>query len=309
MIMTYIRNHLTEQKLNRISSFVILCNVILIGIESSIRENGTADFVFACIDVLCVAYFSFEIGWRIFVFPNSIASLRTALKKLKEKPKEDISTLEESERQQQIDILEKWFWLLFDGLLVFGSWVAFAKHFITHPEVIMILRILRIIRIFRIFSISDYLKNIEKKIAAVIPTITIFLVLIFFLVYTYAILGMNLYNFHQFEHLDFSNLYEAMLHLFMLMTNGWSDILNELRTYKAINPLISDFYIISFFIFSVLITLNVFLAVMTSGIQDRIAKEKQQKQENSPTEKGLKSEIEALKKSIDALRKEMEKGK
>jgi uncharacterized protein YlxW (UPF0749 family) len=99
-----------------------------------------------------------------------------------------------------------------------------------------------------------------------------------------------------------------MLNLFMLMTNGWSGILNELRAYDAINPLITDFYVISFFIFSVMITLNVFLAVMTSGIQDRLAKEKNQKpQEHMMEISELQKEITALKRSIESLREALDK--
>jgi voltage-gated sodium channel len=295
-----------EKLLNRISGIIILLNVILIGIESSIRGNLTADWVFTVLDIVFVGYFTVEIGFRIFKLRPAVSELKQAVKQLINHYKSQ-EILDEVDREKSVEVIEKWVWLLFDTLLVLGSWIAFAKHFVTHPELIMLLRILRILRIFRIFSISDYIKNIEKKIAAVIPTISIFLILIFLLVYTYAILGMNLYSFHRFENLDFSNLYEAMLNLFMLMTNGWSGILNELRSYDAINPLITDIYVISFFIFSVMITLNVFIAVMTSGIQDRLVKEKNQKPQGQKTENSdLQKEISALKKSIESLREALD---
>ncbi len=298
-----------EKLLNRISGIIILLNVILIGIESSIRGNLTADWVFTVLDIVFVGYFTVEIGFRIFKLRPAVSELKQAVKQLINHYKSQ-EILDEVDREKSVEVIEKWVWLLFDTLLVLGSWIAFAKHFVTHPELIMLLRILRILRIFRIFSISDYIKNIEKKIAAVIPTISIFLLLIFLLVYTYAILGMNLYNFHRFENLDFSNLYEAMLNLFMLMTNGWSGILNELRAYDAINPLITDFYVISFFIFSVMITLNVFIAVMTSGIQDRLAKEKTQKPQGPiPENSDLQQEIASLKQSIEMLRETLERKK
>jgi voltage-gated sodium channel len=296
-----------EKLLNRISGIIILLNVILIGIECSIRGNLTADWVFSVLDIVFVGYFTFEIGFRIFKLRPAVSEIKQAGKQLINHCKE-LKILDEVALEKSVEVFEKWVWLLFDSFLVLASWIAFAKHFVTHPELIMLLRILRILRIFRIFSISDYIKNIEKKIAAVIPTISIFLILIFLLVYTYAILGMNLYNFHRFENLDFSNLYEAMLNLFMLMTNGWSGILNELRAYDAINPLITDFYVISFFIFSVMITLNVFLAVMTSGIQDRLAKEKNQKPQGQMSENSdIQQEIASLKKSIEALREALDR--
>ncbi len=193
-----------EKLLNRISGIIILLNVILIGIESSIRGNLTADWVFTVLDIVFVGYFTVEIGFRIFKLRPAVSELKQAVKQLINHYKSQ-EILDEVDREKSVEVIEKWVWLLFDTLLVLGSWIAFAKHFVTHPELIMLLRILRILRIFRIFSISDYIKNIEKKIAAVIPTISIFLLLIFLLVYTYAILGMNLYNFHRFENLDFSN--------------------------------------------------------------------------------------------------------
>ncbi len=54
------------------------------------------------------------------------------------------------------------------------------------------------------------------------------------------------------------------------MTNSWSSTLTELRTAENVSSLVSDIYIISFFVFSVLITLNIFLAVMTSQIQSKL---------------------------------------
>ncbi len=264
-----------RNRLNNISGLVIVFNAILIGIEASIRNSASLNQLFDIIDILFVFYFTYEIIARYRYEDTTLKHLVNAIKGAvnyyrTKQPSTELETISET--------FETWFWLIFDTVLVLASWIAFAKHFIRHPEIILILRMLRIFRIFRIFSISDYIKNIEKKIIAVIPTISIFLVLIFLLIYTYAILGMNLYEFHKFDTIDFSNLYQAMLNLFMLMTNGWSGVLTDLRSYHAINPIITDIYVISFFIFSVMITLNVFLAVMTSGIQDRINEEKEKEQ-------------------------------
>jgi ABC-type multidrug transport system permease subunit len=118
---------------------------------------------------------------------------------------------------------------------------------------------------------------------------------------------MNLYEFHKFDTIDFSNLYQAMLNLFMLMTNGWSSVLTDLRSYHAINPIITDIYVISFFIFSVMITLNVFIAVMTSGIQDRINVEKEQKiKQNSREPKHTEDPI-TLEEKIDRMNEQLKR--
>jgi hypothetical protein len=291
-----------RNRLNKISGLIIVLNAILIGIEASIRNSTSLNQLFDVIDILFVLYFTYEIIARYRIEDTTITHLINAIKGAFNYYR----TKQPSSQLERISgTFETWFWLIFDTVLVVASWIAFAKHFIRHPEIILILRMLRIFRIFRIFSISDYIKNIEKKIIAVIPTISIFLVLIFLLIYTYAILGMNLYEFHQFDTIDFSNLYQAMLNLFMLMTNGWSGVLTDLRSYDAINPIITDIYVISFFIFSVMITLNVFLAVMTSGIQDRINEEKEQKIKQNSTASDSPEEAITLEEKIDRMNEQL----
>jgi len=293
-----------RNRLNKISGLVIVFNAILIGIEASIRNSATLNQLFDIIDILFVLYFTYEIIAR-YRFED------TTLKHLVNAIKGSFNYYRTKQHSTELESIsgtfETWFWLIFDTVLVLASWIAFAKHFIRHPEIILILRMLRIFRIFRIFSISEYIKNIEKKIIAVIPTISIFLVLIFLLIYTYAILGMNLYEFHKFDSIDFSNLYQAMLNLFMLMTNGWSGVLTDLRSYHAINPIITDIYVISFFIFSVMITLNVFLAVMTSGIQDRINEEKEQKLKQKTTASKQPEGPLTLEEKIDYMNEQLKR--
>jgi hypothetical protein len=276
----------------------------LIGIEASIRNSIALNQLYDVIDILFVLYFTYEIIARYRFEDTTITHLVNAIKGAFN----HYRTKQQSTELETISgTFETWFWLVFDTVLVVASWIAFAKHFIRHPEIMLMLRMLRVFRIFRIFSISDYIRNIEKKIIAVIPTISIFLVLIFLLIYTYAILGMNLYEFHQFDTIDFSNLYQAMLNLFMLMTNEWSGVLTDLRSYNAINPIITDIYVISFFIFSVMITLNVFLAVMTSGIQDRINEEKQQKLKQNSTESKHPEGPLTLEEKIDRMNEQLKR--
>ena len=95
---------ISEQNLNRFSSFIILCNVILIGIESSIRDNSTADFVFGCFDILFVAYFTFEIGIRIFKFRPALSELKQAGKQLINHYKEQ-PILDEENREKSVEVI------------------------------------------------------------------------------------------------------------------------------------------------------------------------------------------------------------
>ena len=266
---------LITERINKISSFIILLNAIFIGLEANFRNDAFINSFFDFVYVLFVCYFTIEILIRIKNFNwGYISTFFSYLFRaiFINKPQH---LGKASQRDNLSGYGFDFFWICFDLIIVVASWVAFGKHFIKHPEIVLILRMLRIFRIFKIFHLSESIQKIERKIIAVIPTISTFLILIFLVIYTYAIIGMNLYEFKQFKSINFTNVYSAMMDLFLSMTNGWAGILRDLHTSDAVSPVISDIYITSFFIFSVMITLNVFLAVMTSGIQDRINEEKE----------------------------------
>jgi voltage-gated sodium channel len=253
----------------------------MIGIEASFHAKIAFQNTFNFIDILIVFYFTFEIYYRIKKVNYSfITFLNEVYFGLSPKKKET--------RKLSTEILEEWLWILFDLSLVTLSYVSFFRHFFEHPQLLLILRMFRVFRIFRVFELSESLKRIEKKIISVVPTIFTFFFLIVLLLYTYSIVGMYLYNFKTFETIDFSSVYHTMTSLFVLMTNGWSDTLFELRKVNEIAPIFTDIYVISFFLFSVIITLNVFLAVMTSQIQEK-----------------LEEDIESIKQVDEAIQSEI----
>jgi hypothetical protein len=213
--------------------------------------------------------------------------------------------------EYQTMIIEESFWILFDLTLVIMGYLSFLRHLFDHTEVIMILRMFRIFRIFRVFELSERLKEIEKKIFSVIPTIVTFLALIFLIIYSYAIIGMYLYNFKTFHNIDFSNLYGAITGLFTLMTNDWASTLAELRGAEHVSSIVSEIYIISFFVFSVLITLNIFLAVMTSQIQEKLVKkiDTLNEKEDNMLKSDIKQDekIELLHQKLDQIMDKIER--
>jgi voltage-gated sodium channel len=284
------------KKLNTWSSIFIIFSAVLLGIETTMHHEIEKLDVFTIFDILIIIYFTIEIvlrykysrDYHIKDFIRIILGL-TQIKKEKARPS-----------AQDLKIIEHWLWFIFDFLLVIFGYLSFIRHFIDHPQLILMLRLFRIFRILRIFELDETLKNIEKKIISVIPTIITFLVLIFLILYSYAIIGMNLYDYKKLESLDFTNLYTSMMSLFIMMTNGWATPLIELKTNSTIPSVMSDIYVISFFIFSVLVTLNVFLAVMTSQIQEKLNAD--QKIIKSDLNGIIQSEIE-IKESIDEIEK------
>ena len=295
--------------INKLSALFIIISAISIGIEASLNAKEQFLNVFYILDIFIIAYFSFELVVRIVFNDKPLKQFLPALKNYLSKEKK--SNLEEDRA-----LIEEWMWLIFDGLLVIMGFIALFRHLVEHPQLILLLRLFRVFRIFRIFELNQTLKDIEKKIISVVPTIATFLVLIFLILYAYAIVGMYMYDFQKYETIDFSGVYAAMTSLFVMMTNGWSDTLIELRSHHIVPNIYSDIYIISFFIFSVLVTLNVFLAVMTSQIQDKLAKEiaddhnellEKDKQILS-AEHSQQKEIQELNAKLDAILERLNKG-
>jgi hypothetical protein len=284
-----------QQNLNKISAFVIILSAFLIGIETSFRDEENLKVIFRITDILIFIYFSLEIIFRIFSSKSSVSDFfKTIISKVKVE-----SNVVEKEKEN--DIIEEWLWIAFDFSLVVLSLLSFLRHFLEHPQLVLILRLFGVFRIFRVFELNDTLKRIERKIISVIPTILTFFFLIALMIYTYSIVGMHLYNYEKFQYIDFSNLYSSMTSLFILMTNGWSNVLFELRQVDHVAILVTDVYVISFFIFSVLITLNVFLAVMTSQIEEKLTDDLKKMKES---DEEIKSEIIKL-DQIDKIENEV----
>ena len=294
--------------INKISALFIIISAISIGIEASLNAKDQFLNAFYFLDIVIIAYFAFELVVRISYNDKPLKEFLPAFKTyLSAKNKDDL------EREKAL--IEEWMWIVFDGLLVVMGFIALFRHLVEHPQLILLLRLFRVFRIFRIFELNQTLKDIEKKIISVVPTIATFLVLIFLILYAYAIVGMYMYDFQKYDTIDFSGVYAAMTSLFVMMTNGWSDTLVELRSHLMVPNIYSDIYIISFFIFSVLVTLNVFLAVMTSQIQDKLVKDiaEDHKELNDADDKIIKmerkqqSEILELNEKLDAILKRLEK--
>lgn len=294
--------------INKLSALFIIISAISIGIEASLNAKEQFLNVFYVLDIFIIAYFTFELVVRVGYNDKPLKQFFPALKSYLAKEKKVNLDAEKA-------LIEEWLWLIFDGMLVIMGFIALFRHLVEHPQLILLLRLFRVFRIFRIFELNQTLKDIEKKIISVVPTIATFLVLIFLILYAYAIVGMYMYDFQKYETIDFSGVYAAMTSLFVMMTNGWSDTLIELRSHHIVPNIYSDIYIISFFIFSVLVTLNVFLAVMTSQIQDKIekdlAKDKEELLENDQeilrAESLQQTQIKALNEKLDSILKQLEK--
>jgi hypothetical protein len=148
---------------------------------------------------------------------------------------------------------------------------------------------------FRIFSIFPGIRSIEQKILGAIETVVLFGFFSILIIYVYAVVGMNLFEFNRIGIMNFENLYEAMVSMFVLITNDWADAWRTTRhQYPALPSIVVDIYFFSFIGFAVIFTLNVFIAVMTSQIEQRFSSE-------------FNRRVQNFEENIDSIREEEQK--
>lgn len=285
---------------------IILCSIVL-GIETA-YAGSTMNVWFIAIDTIFVAYFTFEITIR-FLSERYWLHFFRLFRFVKEKS-------EDGNPIKVLKIEENGFWNWFDLIVVFVSIVGSLLHFLDHPELLAITRLFRIFRVLRLFEISEKLKIVEKKILSIIPTVLSFAMLLFILIYIYVIIGMHLFEFQTNEKADFSSIWGSFLALFQIMTlDGWSDVMNALNPNQMVVPLwFGKLYFVSFVILTAIITFNVFIAILTSQVEDRLKEDlerheqeisKTAHQESAQIEQDLKTAMDLLLQEIKELKNEV----
>ena len=148
------------------------------------------------------------------------------------------------------------------------------------------LRILRIFRIARLFKFLERGKGVRKLIVALVislPSIFNVGMLIFIIVFIYAIIGMSLFgNIKPRGNLDkmmnFQDFWSSMLLLFRLITSaGWNDVLDSLsedcKSSCSTHPRRSctgkptaALYLVSYVLIMFLIMVNMFIAILLESV-------------------------------------------
>ena len=252
-----------------VSLIIILCAVVL-GIETSLTDPYWQR-VFIIIDILITTFFIVEITLRILA-EQSILHFFHLVK---------VDRCDKTNKLQ-LDYSEDGFWNWFDFIITMVSGAAIFTHFFAHPEYLLIARMFRIFRIFRLLEISDQLKEIEKKIVAIIPTVFSFALLLFILIYIYSIIGFYLFEGKEMDGANFSTLFDSAITLFQVMTlDGWGELMLAVNEAElAIHPLIVDAYFISFVVITAIVSLNVFIAVLASSVETKISKDVKDNQQS-----------------------------
>jgi voltage-gated sodium channel len=279
-----------------VSVIIILCSLTL-GIETFFLDHKR---VFDIIDILFTAFFVFEIIVR-FIADGSVIRFFKFITIRKEDG-------------YKIHFDEHGFWNWFDFIIVVVSIISLFSHLFEHPEFLVVSRLFRVMRVMRLLEVSSELRDVERKIVSIIPTIFSFALLLGVLLYIYSIIGIYLFSHHVYEHADFSNLSAAFLTLFQLMTlDGWSDMMYAASASYDGSWLIK-MYFISFVVLTAIISFNVFVAVLTSQVHERFLNEQKQSEsklaklagEVSETEREVETGFKEVLAELKSLRKELE---
>lgn len=272
---------------HRFTSIVIILCSITLGVETFYPEH---QYIFDVLDILFTAFFTWEILMRIIAENNPLNFFVLVYYRRSENG------------TRKFVISEVGFWNWFDFLIVVFSMLSLFGHLFEHPEFLVVSRLFRVLRVMRLLEVSEDLKAVERKIVSIIPTIFSFALLLGILLYIYSIIGIYLFSHHSFQHADFSTLSHSFLTLFQLMTlDSWSDMMLEASATEAgWKSWAIKGYFVSFVILTAIISFNVFVAVLTSQVQEKIIEE--QEKEEEEIQEVLK-EVRELRKEIAELRK------
>lgn len=299
-----IKQLVNSQAFIRLTSImIILCSLVL-GVEASFTGEYP---VFQILDIFFTAFFVVEIVLRILAEPHPLRFFWIfSLERLSASPS--------SAMPWRLRVREEGFWNWFDFLITAFSVFSLVVHIFEHPEFLVVGRLFRVLRILRLLEVSDELKEVERKIVSIIPTVFSFALLLGVLLYIYAIVGIYLFSHHRYENADFSSLGSSFMSLFQVMTlEGWVDMMYQASEHYQDSWWIR-LYFISFVILTVIISFNVFVAVLTSQVQEKINQrardqERQLFQETSTTIKDmhqeLLQEVLQLRREIRYLKEEL----
>lgn len=281
-------------------NYAIIAFAFVVGLET-FRLSDAWMNLFSVLDYFFLIFFTVEILLRIMAEDHPIDFFNLFKTR---------KILVEGRKKTQFEITEHGVWNYFDFTLIFISIVGVFANLFVFPGFIQVGRLFRIFRIVRLLEISDHLKEVEKRIVSIIPTVFSFAILLLILTYIYSIMGMFMFEKRVFAAGDFSSIRSSFVTLFQVMTlDNWSDVMKDLKANVHTFPsIVIELYFVSFVILTAIIAFNVFIAVMTSQVQEKLEKDIEEKiieTDTSMQNSQLADRMQVLMEEIQNLRGEL----
>lgn len=258
---SYIVNHPVFE--NVVVTAIISCSILL-GVETYyIGSNAFFEFF----DTLFTLFFTIEIVFRLIAAGSLWEFFRICTIK-------NMIVSGRPIKKFQLFFEEKGFWNWFDFTIVVFSLISLFAHLVEHPEFLVVSRLFRVLRIMRLLEVSRELREVQKRIVSILPTVFSFALLLGILLYIYAVIGIYMFEHNSFEIANFETLPAALLTLFQAMTlDNWSEMMQTTTNGTWDGWLYRGFFI-SFVVLTAIVSFNVFVAVLTSQVHRKMEMEK-----------------------------------
>ncbi|MFV0482183.1 MAG: ion transporter [Campylobacteraceae bacterium] len=175
-------------------------------------------------------------------------------------------------------------WNIFDTIVVLGSLVPIAG------STILLARLLRIFKILRLISIIPELRHLINSLLKAIPQMGYIALLMFILVYIYAVMGSVL--FADVNEVIWGDVGKSLHTMFRVLTfDSWSDIMNETMNVYPYSWL--------FYYSFIFLGAFVFLNMMIGAILEVMTKETKKEKESKISNEDIMKSLEELKETIN----------
>ncbi|MCY4562378.1 MAG: ion transporter [Flavobacteriaceae bacterium] len=267
-----------NKKLEKFSAYLIFISAILIAMQTYRFESTIFHSFFRYADITILVLFAVEFmvrfhRLRISKIPSIDQKIESSYL---------ITAINDETR-----------WLIFDGLILLASFVGTFLIILDYAEFIFIARLIRAFRIFRLFGLSTELKSIQKKIFWTFRTVSVFLFLLSIVIFVYSVIGVLIFDYQDLGMLNFSNLHHAFISLSVVLIDGLGEAYVLVSNFQGTSQWLSLLYLCSFALISIMIALNVFIAVLTNQVWDNV-----HKQSDTMLKKAIEKEIKESEKNL-----------
>ena len=184
-------------------------------------------------------------------------------------------------------------WNVFDFAIIVLSLIPAVGPFAV------VARMARLMRLLRLVSAVPELRLIVTTLVRSIPGMLHIVAVMSVLAYIYAIIGFQLFHEHDPEH--WRNLGVSLLSLFRIVTlEDWTDIM---YVAMELHPL-AWIYFLSFVVLGAFVTINLFIAVVISNL-DEAKQERLRRLEETGSQEELLAELRAAREALGRLERRL----
>jgi len=249
-----LRRAVNAQESNLLDTVVIvliLISTIVVGLETSPQITNALPGLFAWLDVFIVIAFGLEIGLKMaFRWPRPWDYFKDA-------------------------------WHIFDAVIfaltLLPYFVLDDQGAVGSALALRALRLARSFRALRVLRLASELKGVRVVIETLlrsIPQLTVVAILLGCIVYTYAVMGYNL--FHTNDPENFGSLGLSLLAMCQCAVGDFADIMHTQMNGPEGFPILSPLFFLSFVLIAGLTILNFFVGTILSELESVREEESEQ---------------------------------